>query len=67
LLAVGVAGGEEAVLAVGAAEGAAANQWEQDALEEAAAVGAVDAGAAALGADLLAALRLGVAGWLGHG
>lgn len=53
MVGVGVAGGDEAVLAVGAAEGALAEQREQDALEEAAAVGAVHAGAAALGADPL--------------
>lgn len=53
VLTVGTAGGEEAVLAVGAAEGSAAEEREQDTLEEAAAVGAMDASAAALGADAL--------------
>ena len=58
------AGGDEAVVAVGAAEGAPAEERQQDALEEAAAVGTVDSAAAALRTNLLAAL-----GWLlvGHG
>ena len=52
-----MAGGDKAVLAVGAAEGAAADEREQDAFEKAATVGAVDAGAAALGANSYAGLR----------
>ena len=51
---MGAAGGEKAMLAIGATEGAAADEREQDALNEAAAVGAVNAAAAALGADFLA-------------
>ena len=51
-------GGDEAVVAIGAAEGTQTGQRQQDALDEAAPVRAVHTRAAALGAELLTGLGL---------